>query len=777
MVNPNVGKSKMKYSRKIPKDVIRELLSIFKLCCPICGHRFRLHIHHIVYISLGGDNSINNLIPLCPNCHDSVHSMKIDKKILIKIKKNWLEKGVSGEAELQLIADLKLKVEEFNRDTFININYVDQYIDIQENTASPKPALSTVEKWIFSNDEGGILVILGQSGCGKTTFARRLFVELASNYLSDPEINKFPVLVELGKCRKLSSLKDIINTAYFNSIIDFKKLTIAGLSRHSILVLDAFDELADHTLASSSYRDARFISDVQSYGIRCIILSRSNYFKKELDPAYIFGQPLTLEDILTKHSVGRKAIVYYLHTFTMKQIRYFVNKMKPNQYHEILDYINDVYDLANLSESPLLLRMIILLLEDPSYFAREVDRISLYNSFIDRWYKNEIYVKKRRLSIEWMNNILAEISIKMYTENRIKLTQNEIDEIISNSQYKEYEIVSIGELQSMAELSGFLNISHNKEWAFSHPSFQEFLIAKQFSIEVFSDSDKATLRKREHTPAVTNFIAEMSQNSKMIIRLHEILLDSELSIERRNVAMVLSECRKIFLKWKDREGKSYFNIREIMEAKLNQWSEIALYGWYGGKKELLKLRNVLKETSNSSIARIATLSIGFIGKLEDYYLLIEAYERFIHDQMVCGACVFAMAFIPNENAKVFIRECLRNSNHQIVRRASAWAIEKSRDKDAEHQLCLSLGSDSDEEVRSYCALALGKIGSEKSIKSLCTCCISDNSPIVRIESYKSIKTILGVKSNKLIKRLLNKEKDKDVIQAIISLIMVIENEE
>jgi hypothetical protein len=42
--------------------------------CAICKGRHRVQLHHITPVSEGGTDEINNAIPLCPNCHDEVHS-------------------------------------------------------------------------------------------------------------------------------------------------------------------------------------------------------------------------------------------------------------------------------------------------------------------------------------------------------------------------------------------------------------------------------------------------------------------------------------------------------------------------------------------------------------------------------------------------------------------------------------------------------------------------------------------------------------------------------
>lgn len=44
--------------------------------CQMCGRTWDLHIHHIIYRSQLGNNDERNLIRLCSECHQKVHSNK-----------------------------------------------------------------------------------------------------------------------------------------------------------------------------------------------------------------------------------------------------------------------------------------------------------------------------------------------------------------------------------------------------------------------------------------------------------------------------------------------------------------------------------------------------------------------------------------------------------------------------------------------------------------------------------------------------------------------------
>jgi len=71
------GKSK---STKVPKRISNAVKVRDKNRCRACGLKDRrswpLHQHHIKYRSEGGLHLVKNLITLCVECHDRVHSNK-----------------------------------------------------------------------------------------------------------------------------------------------------------------------------------------------------------------------------------------------------------------------------------------------------------------------------------------------------------------------------------------------------------------------------------------------------------------------------------------------------------------------------------------------------------------------------------------------------------------------------------------------------------------------------------------------------------------------------
>lgn len=59
------------------KVLCRWVLDRDRWKCRRCGYRQALHIHHIIYRSQMGVDESWNLITVCNECHDAIHSGKL----------------------------------------------------------------------------------------------------------------------------------------------------------------------------------------------------------------------------------------------------------------------------------------------------------------------------------------------------------------------------------------------------------------------------------------------------------------------------------------------------------------------------------------------------------------------------------------------------------------------------------------------------------------------------------------------------------------------------
>jgi hypothetical protein len=88
-----------KSSRKrspIPEELEAKLLVESRNTCNICWKSKEVQIHHIIPVEFGGDNSEDNLIVVCLNCHSDVHTQRdmarnLKPRTIRLYKETWLD--------------------------------------------------------------------------------------------------------------------------------------------------------------------------------------------------------------------------------------------------------------------------------------------------------------------------------------------------------------------------------------------------------------------------------------------------------------------------------------------------------------------------------------------------------------------------------------------------------------------------------------------------------------------------------------------------------------
>ena len=83
--------------RTLPAHLRKEVLieSGYRCANPTCNFPL-IHVHHIVYVQHGGENTLGNLIALCGNCHPMVHNgtireeaIRVWKKMIVAANEAW----------------------------------------------------------------------------------------------------------------------------------------------------------------------------------------------------------------------------------------------------------------------------------------------------------------------------------------------------------------------------------------------------------------------------------------------------------------------------------------------------------------------------------------------------------------------------------------------------------------------------------------------------------------------------------------------------------------
>jgi hypothetical protein len=111
-----------KQSRYIPSNISKEIKNKHFFECAWCGEKL-MERHHIIEFSQGGENSLDNLILLCPNCHTQVHRNEINTEELV-FRKSTHVKGdrISGGLHFEFRNEIRL-----GNAKFINVPILIQY--------------------------------------------------------------------------------------------------------------------------------------------------------------------------------------------------------------------------------------------------------------------------------------------------------------------------------------------------------------------------------------------------------------------------------------------------------------------------------------------------------------------------------------------------------------------------------------------------------------------------------------------------------------------------
>lgn len=113
-------------ARNVPTSVKQQVLheSGYKCANPRCRYPVTLDVHHLEYVSAGGSDAPENLLPLCPTCHAEHHrgvipteSLRAWKMLLITLNEAFDRRSV----------DILLTLDRLSRVEWITGDGIPQY--------------------------------------------------------------------------------------------------------------------------------------------------------------------------------------------------------------------------------------------------------------------------------------------------------------------------------------------------------------------------------------------------------------------------------------------------------------------------------------------------------------------------------------------------------------------------------------------------------------------------------------------------------------------------
>ena len=102
-----------------PPNIIEEVRRRAAFRCCKC-QKIGIHVHHIILLSEGGSDSIDNAAPLCPNCHSEIGHDPAKRNQIIQMRDWWYtvaaNKYPTNTQYLQRLDQIDSKIDQIRND-------------------------------------------------------------------------------------------------------------------------------------------------------------------------------------------------------------------------------------------------------------------------------------------------------------------------------------------------------------------------------------------------------------------------------------------------------------------------------------------------------------------------------------------------------------------------------------------------------------------------------------------------------------------------------------
>jgi WD40 repeat protein len=357
----------------------------------------------------------------------------------------------------------------------------------------PKPLTAEVLRWL---EEPGstFLALLGDFGCGKTSFCKRLASELALQTregLADGRgTTRAPVLVDLREGGSSTVTLESLLTQHFQRLAPtqpFNPQALFHLNRegHLLLIFDGFDETIAYTEPGRYLENLRQILRAAEGKAKVLLTCRTHYFKdrpealrrlgKAPEMASTQGATRLYEEIQGRPDSG----IGYLMEFREEQIEQYLRKAlpPPADWQAFREQIRRTYNLNDLAERPFLLEIIVKTLPRLQERQGEVTLADLYESYCESWFSHTDFrltlTRERKVAlVEYLARLVWDSP-----ENRVHydLLFEKAAEFFKDRPLSVYDKERI---DYEVRTALFLHRDAEGYYSFIHRSFLEFFIAR-----------------------------------------------------------------------------------------------------------------------------------------------------------------------------------------------------------------------------------------------------------------------------------------------------------
>jgi WD40 repeat protein len=278
--------------------------------------------------------------------------------------------------------------------------YVELEVALERDIQARKSLTEEVLRWL-QEPSGRFLALLGDFGCGKTSFTKRLACELALRIREElsqgASGTRTPVLINLKDGGSTTVTLENLLTHHFQrlSAQPFNPRSLLRLNEegHLLLIFDAFDETIAYAEPGRYLENLRQLLRAAEGNAKVLLTCRSHYFRNR--PEALRGLTSAAGGLSTDAATrlyeelqGRSdSEVGYMLEFGETQIKEYLSKAfpPPEDWQVFYEQIRHTYNLENLAERPFLLEIIVKTL--PRLLEKgAVTLADLYESYCELWF-------------------------------------------------------------------------------------------------------------------------------------------------------------------------------------------------------------------------------------------------------------------------------------------------------------------------------------------------------------------------------------------------------
>lgn len=449
-------------------------------------------------------------------------------------------------------------------------------------------AFEVIDEWLKHGDWKQ-LTLLGDVGTGKSFLCHIIAQRLAQQYLDCPTENPLPLLVDLRNADREFSLEGLILTHFARRGLGratfdiFEYLLTEG---RLVLILDGFDEMASKITPLVTTRNFHELARCVKGQAKVLLTCRTHYFKSrtEEEETVLGGAGKNFSELardLYWDLISRSGFkIAYLRPFSISQVDEYIEKACGERAKAVRSKIDQVYNLTELSQRPMLLDMIVRSIDRLT--ISEINAVELYRVFTGVWVNRDQWRDVMQPD-EKLSFVMA-LARTLWGEDLQRIHYQKLQEYVGTTLSK-----LIDDPQRLIELDGeirtasFLVRDEGGHYGFAHSSYAEYFLARFISDRI-NDGDYSSLATRRFSSEVIDFVLGLVDRESLEADLSIVLTGKYKARVSENALLILYRLRRNILV-KERglggsEGASALRVEMPSVAQLQgaRLSQVTLEG-------------------------------------------------------------------------------------------------------------------------------------------------------------------------------------------------------